>query len=190
LLARALPSIAAASGMKFAASGTLLGWLTPEFEKDFDGTLRTLASIGYRDVELSGGDFGRSPTQLLHSFRAAGLRCASTVFALQPETADLDSDVSKQIEFAQALSLKYLVTILPVPMGIIPLDKPWTTHPKRLAVAFSRLTRDDFRARSGAPQHSWRTNQESWDSACLSQLQLRVSAYRRNAGLRRVTTLD
>ena len=132
-----------ATRMKFAVTGVQLGWLSSELARDFDGTLRALASIGYRDVELV-GDFGQGPRQLLHSLQAAGLRCVSNIFALRPGQPDLSSEVSKQLELVHALDLKYLVCMIAVPMGIA-LEDPWTAGPRSIAAAFSRLTLDDIK---------------------------------------------
>jgi len=134
----------AATRMKFAVNGIQLGWLSPELTKDFDGTLRALASIGYRDIELL-GDFGHSPRQLLHSLQAAGLRCSSNIFALwQPGSLDLPAEISRQLEFAHALRLKYLACMIAVPQGI-PLDDSWKADPRSVAGAFANLTLDHFK---------------------------------------------
>jgi sugar phosphate isomerase/epimerase len=126
-------SLAATSGAKPAATGTQLDWLSPELNKDFDGTLHTLARFGYQYVELV-GDFGRSPRQLLNSFNAAGLRCESRLFDLQPGKDGLDADLARQIDFAHALGLKYLVGMMPAPMGV-----------KRYSAEVNKLTLDDFK---------------------------------------------
>ena len=120
---------------KPAATGVQLEWLSPELDKDFDGTLHTLATFGYQHVELV-GDYGRSAQQLLTSFNAAGLRCESKLCELEPGNVDSDS-VLRQIDFAHALGLKYLVCMVPVPMGVRPQD--------RYSAAVNKLTLDDFK---------------------------------------------
>ena len=143
MAAMSLPALGASSRTMLAATGVQLGWLTPELEKDFDGTLHKLAAIGYQDVELL-GNFGRSTRRLLDSFNAAGLRCQSNLFPLEPGKPGLDAEISKQIDFAHALGLRYLVCMVPVPMGL-PIDNPWDTDPKLLAAALDKLTLDDFK---------------------------------------------
>jgi len=56
--------------------GLELYMVADALEKDFEGTLRQVAAIGYRDVELS-QFFGRTPRALRTQFDAAGLRCRS-----------------------------------------------------------------------------------------------------------------
>lgn len=128
---------------KFKLTGVQLGWLSPELEKDFDGTLQRLAGIGYRHVELL-GDFNRSAPQLLKSLRNAGLKCESSLFWLHSGTADFDAEISKQIEFAHALDLKYLVALMPLPMSI-QIDPRWKTQPQLMEAALEKSTLDDYK---------------------------------------------
>lgn len=55
-----------------APLGVQLFTVMTELERDFDGTLRTLARIGYREVETIGA-FGRDPAVVRRAFDAAGL---------------------------------------------------------------------------------------------------------------------
>src|SRR5438105_2199687 len=81
ILAMPVRSVAKSLGMKV---GLQLGWMGPELEKDFDGTLHRIAEIGYRDVELI-GHFGRDPKGMLKSLHAAGLQCESELYFMRPD---------------------------------------------------------------------------------------------------------
>ena len=71
---------AAATGPFFQRHGVPIGiqlyTLGPDAAKDLDGTLKAVAGIGYRSVELA-GFLGRTPEQMRASLDAAGLACAS-----------------------------------------------------------------------------------------------------------------
>lgn len=54
--------------------------------KDPDGTLKEVAKIGYKTVELA-GYLGKTPAQLRASFDAAGLKCTSAHIGLAKGTA-------------------------------------------------------------------------------------------------------
>jgi sugar phosphate isomerase/epimerase len=56
--------------------GVQLYTLDPDLDSDFEGTLRRLARIGYRSVEMA-GYHGRTAPQLRRAFDAAGLVCTS-----------------------------------------------------------------------------------------------------------------
>jgi sugar phosphate isomerase/epimerase len=134
-----IPSLRAAPRERLESTGIQLAWLTPDLETNFDGTLGALAAMGYTQVELLGG-FGRSPRQLLASLKSAGLRCESALFWLQPEPK-LAADITKQIEFAHALGLKYLVCLSPLPPGVAVED----SSAPALTAALDKLTLDDFK---------------------------------------------
>lgn len=83
----ALMGAAAVSGQAVAAPapffkrhklpiGIQLYTLGPDATKDLEGTLKAIADIGYRDVELA-GFLGRTPAQLKSALDAAGLVCSS-----------------------------------------------------------------------------------------------------------------
>ncbi|UWZ85071.1 sugar phosphate isomerase/epimerase family protein [Occallatibacter riparius] len=72
--------------------------------KDFDGTLKKLAAIGYKECEAA-GYFGKTPAQWKASMDAAGLKCVSTHHNL----ADLKSKLSELIDYGKAIGLEYMV---------------------------------------------------------------------------------
>src|ERR1700684_4107230 len=49
--------------------------------KDYEGTLRELSALGYREVEAA-GFFGHSPSEVKQAMDRAGLRCVSAHYPL------------------------------------------------------------------------------------------------------------
>jgi sugar phosphate isomerase/epimerase len=75
-----------------------------ELAKDFAGTIRRVAEIGYPGVELSNyGDISSSDLKAL--LDETGLRAASTHVGL----AALDADFDKEIDYCAAVGCSYLV---------------------------------------------------------------------------------
>ena len=72
--------------------------------KDFDGTLKKLAAIGYKECEAA-GYYGKTPAQWKASMDAAGLKCVSTHHNL----ADLKSKLSELTDYGQAIGLEYMI---------------------------------------------------------------------------------
>lgn len=136
----ALAAGASASKIKV---GIQLYTVNAEMTRDLDGTLRKVAAIGYKYVELP-GTYGRSAGDLRKSLDAAGLVCESGMFplqALEPNTPTLIDNLAQCIEYAQQIGWKYLV----VPNVRIPgFGKPGFDLSK-LREAFDSLTLDDFK---------------------------------------------
>src|ERR1035438_7949228 len=70
--------------------------------KDYEGTLRQLASLGYREVEAA-GFFGHSASEVKQAMDHAGLRCVSAHYPLK----DLLPKVDEVIQFGKDLGLNY-----------------------------------------------------------------------------------
>src|ERR1700678_3978844 len=66
--------------------------------KDYEGTLRELSALGYREVEAA-GFFGRSASDVKHAMEQAGLHCVSAHYSY----ADLAPRLAEAIEFGTAL---------------------------------------------------------------------------------------
>jgi sugar phosphate isomerase/epimerase len=108
-------AIGAAASKHPVPLGIQLYLVRDALEKDFDGTLRALAAIGYRHVELP-SFFGRSARQLKESFAAAGLHCRSSHVPpspFLPGDPSLGTDLPKVIEFCAELGLEYIVSPIP-----------------------------------------------------------------------------
>ena len=120
-------------------AGIQLEWLAPVLKVSFDGTLRRISEMGYRNVELL-SDFGRTPRQLVSSLRAHGLQCESRLFWAPRDDADSTSLLAQQIEFAEAMGLRYLVVLMSSPV-------PLAHGIERAALeeALARLTLEDYK---------------------------------------------
>jgi sugar phosphate isomerase/epimerase len=75
-----------------------------EMQKDFDGTLRAVAAIGYREVELP-QFFKKTAPEIRKSLNAAGLTCPAAHYL----TPDLRTGLDEHIAFAQEVGLSYMV---------------------------------------------------------------------------------
>ena len=75
-----------------------------ECEKDFEGTMKKVAEIGYKEVELYTPFFNRKPVELLNILKANGLSCPSAHFR-----GITKAEWGKDIEFAKALGLRYML---------------------------------------------------------------------------------
>ncbi|HTZ76141.1 MAG TPA: TIM barrel protein [Candidatus Aquilonibacter sp.] len=118
-----------------------------DLQKDFDGTLKTIADIGYKAVE--GASFasfqGKSPADLRKAFSDVGLTCPS---AHVVQTTLTDDQMDQLIDFCHNLGLQYMVCAT-TPIGP-PAGPPQAglTREQRMAAAKARLdalTPDDFK---------------------------------------------
>src|ERR1700727_1336392 len=76
--------------------------------KDYDGTLRQLGALGYREVEAA-GFFGHTPSEVKQAMDHAGLNCVSAHYPLR----DLLPKVNEVIQFGKDLGLRYIVCASP-----------------------------------------------------------------------------
>ncbi len=76
--------------------------------KDYLGTLRQLAAIGYQEVE-GAGFFGRSAADVKQAMDQAGLRCVSAHYSM----AQLKQQLDETIQFGHDLGLQYIVCSSP-----------------------------------------------------------------------------
>lgn len=72
--------------------------------KDYEGTLRELSAMGYREVE-SAGFFGRSASDVKQAMEQARLHCVSAHYSY----ADLSPHLDEVIQFGKALGLEYII---------------------------------------------------------------------------------
>jgi sugar phosphate isomerase/epimerase len=118
-----------------------------DLQKDWDGTLKKIADIGYRSVEgASYASFqNKSADDLKKSFSVAGLTCPSAHLV---ETTLSDDNMAKLIDFCHNLGLEFMVcatTPIGPPAGP---PQPGLTADQRRAAAAARLdalTPDDFK---------------------------------------------
>jgi sugar phosphate isomerase/epimerase len=76
---------------------------------DYEGTLKRLAPLGYREVEAA-GFFGRSPSAVKQAMVGAGLRCVSAHYPLGALLPKLD----ETIQYGKDLGLEYIVCSSPM----------------------------------------------------------------------------
>jgi sugar phosphate isomerase/epimerase len=117
--------------------------------KDYDGTLRQIGALGYREVEAA-GFFGHSPSEVKQAMDRAGLNCVSAHYPLR----DLLPKVDETIQFGKDLGLKYIVCA-----------SPWLKDPSRVKDPGSRAARDAMTL------DDWR-----WNAEQLNRIGERVNA--------------
>jgi sugar phosphate isomerase/epimerase len=134
---------AAVSGIAPSLMGEALGLpiglqlysVREQLPTDFDGTLKQIGSLGYREVEAA-GYFGHSAADVKQAMKAAGLNCVSGHYPLaqlQPEK--LDSVIS----YAKELGLQYIVCSSPM------LKDPSRVKAGSFSHAMDAMTLDDWR---------------------------------------------
>ena len=89
---------------KLALIGLGLYTVRNELERDFAGTLRQVAAIGYREVEFA-GYYGRSPGEIRSALAAAGLSAPSA----QVTSSELRFAWAARVEQARTVGHHYLV---------------------------------------------------------------------------------
>jgi sugar phosphate isomerase/epimerase len=109
--------------------------------KDYEGTLRQLGAMGYREVEAA-GFFGHTPSQVRQAMDHVGLSCVSAHYPLK----DLLPKLEETIQFGKDLGLKYIVC-----------SAPWLKDPSRVKDPGSRAARDAMTL------DDWRWNAEQFN---------------------------
>ena len=105
--------------------------LLPE---DYEGTLKRLGAIGYREVEAA-GFFGHSPSEVKQAMDHAGLLCVSAHYPMK----DLLPKVDETIQFGKDLGLNYIVCAAPM------LKDPSRAKDPGSREARESMTLDDWR---------------------------------------------
>jgi len=102
--------------------------------KDYEGTLKQIAALGYTEVEAA-GFFNHTPEQVSAAMQAAGLRCVSAHYSYN----DLSKDVAGTIAFNKALGVQYIICSFP---GI---KDPSRLKDKRFETIVESFTIEDYR---------------------------------------------
>ncbi len=102
--------------------------------KDYEGTLRQLAVLGYREVEAA-GFFNHSASEVKQAMAQAGLNCVSAHYPLK----DLLPKVDEVIQYGKNLGLKYIVCAAPM------LKDPSRVKDPNSRAARESMTLDDWR---------------------------------------------
>jgi sugar phosphate isomerase/epimerase len=97
-------NVFAAGRRKLPRIGVQLYTVRRELEKDFEGTLRKVAALGYREVEFA-GYFGRGPGEVKSLLKR--LRLDSP--AAHVPFAELRGDLKASVEAAHVIGQKYLL---------------------------------------------------------------------------------
>jgi sugar phosphate isomerase/epimerase len=88
--------------------GLQLYTVRAELAKDFDGTLRRLAAIGYKEVEAA-GYYKKSAADFRKAVESAGLSLPSGHYSLQ----DLLDNTDAKLAFAHEAGLQYVICSFP-----------------------------------------------------------------------------
>jgi len=96
--------------------------------KDYEGTLRKLAALGYREVEAA-GFFNHTALEVKEAMNHAGLRCLSSHYPLK----DLLPKLEETIQYGKDLGLQYMVC-----------SSPWFKDPSRMKDPGSRAARESM----------------------------------------------
>jgi len=109
-----------------------------ELAKDFDGTLKRVASVGYKEIELAAA-YNKSAADLRKSFDDAGLHCRSAHYF------DFQKTPAQFMDFAKELGVTYVVTSFnPPPSALASINN---ANPDFTAVirAIEAMTIDDYK---------------------------------------------
>lgn len=84
--------------------GVQLGWLERDCERNLEGTLKTLAEIGYGEVEAFAPFFQRTPGEFRRILDAQGLRCPSAHWIASDDKREFEA----RVEGAKEIGLEFL----------------------------------------------------------------------------------
>ena len=107
--------------------------------KDYEGTLKQLSAIGYREVEAA-GFFDHTPAQVKLAMDQAGLRCVSAHYSLvqlQPHTDEV-------IQFGKDLGVNYIVCSSPGLKDASGVKAPSRAERESMTLADWRWNADQF----------------------------------------------
>lgn len=134
--------------------------------KDLPGTLRALADIGYREVELAG-----IPALSAKDLRAVLSDCGLTAPSMHASMADLQEGLQKYLDYAKALDAEYLVCAFPWTA-----DARFRDNPGRAVVSLaSGITLDDWK---------WNAEQLNKVGAAAAKAGLRAGYHNHNMEFR------
>ncbi len=106
--------------------------------KDYEGTLKQIASLGYREVEAA-GFYGRSPEQVKAALGAAGLSMPSAHYSAKVLQASLDETIA----YGKALGLRYIICSFPA------LKDPSRLKDQSFRAQVEAFNMEDYRFNAG-----------------------------------------
>lgn len=129
--------------------GIQLYSIKPELEKDFEGTVKAVAAIGYKQVETNLSLNNRKAKEIREALQAVGLGWKSA----HTSVAELRPDVDRIIEQAHDAGVQYLICSVPWvkdPSRIKPVaesDPLYKTYGKfaSFIAVLTNLTLDDWK---------------------------------------------
>ena len=128
--------------------GLQLYTLGDEVAKDLTGTLREVAAIGYREVELP-SFYGRSARELRAALDAVGLSCPSVhvpASPFQPGMLSLADDPAKLAAEVHALGARYVVMpLFLLPESALHAPKPGEDFLATLTAAATAMTAEEWK---------------------------------------------
>jgi sugar phosphate isomerase/epimerase len=104
-----------------------------QLKNDYDGTLRQIAAIGYREVELA-GVVGKTPSNIKNSLQAAGLHCGSVHMGM--------GGMEEAVPLATELGAKYVISSVTLPKP--PIGAKFDL--KSFMAQMAALTLDDYKS--------------------------------------------
>ncbi|MBV9182658.1 MAG: sugar phosphate isomerase/epimerase [Acidobacteria bacterium] len=108
--------------------GLQLYTLRDQLEKDVAGTIRQVADIGYKDVEIY-SLYGKSPAEFQKILQDNGISASSGHYLLP----DVKSNWDRRVEEAKTLGLKYMVNAI-----LAPAERTSFEDYKRLVEVFNK----------------------------------------------------
>ena len=121
--------------------------------EDFPGTLKQVASVGYRNVEAA-GFYNHSAGEVKQMMASAGLKCFSAHYSL----ADLLKSADATMEYANTLGLEYVIC-----------SSPWVPDPSRFANSPGGAWQ--------AMQHGLTADDWKWNADQFNQMGRRMKAH-------------
>ena len=135
--------------------------------KDLAGTLRAIAAIGYREVELAGIPAGTTANELRTMLGDNGLTAPS----MHAGMADLQDGLQQRLDYAKAIGCEYLVCAFPWTA-----DARFRDNPGHAVVSLaSGITLDDWK---------WNAEQLNKVGAAAAPMGLRVGYHNHNMEFR------
>jgi sugar phosphate isomerase/epimerase len=170
LAAMSLPAARAAdaqTGPLGRPIGLQLYTVREAVEKDLAGTLRAVAAIGYREVELAGIPTGTTAAEFRRMLGDNGLTAPS----MHASMADLQDGLQQRLDYAKATGCEYLVCAFPWTS-----DARFRNNPGHAVVSLaSGITLDDWK---------WNAEQLNRIGAACRQTGLRCGYHNHNMEFR------
>jgi sugar phosphate isomerase/epimerase len=118
--------------------GLQLYTVSAELAQDFPGTIKKVAAIGYKEVELA-PTFGKSASELRTIFQDNGLNCKSA------HMFDFKQTPQQFMDFAKELGVKYVVTSFNPPASVAASFAAPNPDMNAVLKGLEGMTADDYK---------------------------------------------